>query len=165
MRTPIGMWIAACLLLSITSNASANEFDMTGASCIPGDPAVTNNRYLVTGGTVKHKSTNTDLITLYCGIPTTITSPSHIELLYSSTANNATTLVKMQYIKMSKTTGAITSVATANSQSGVNNGTPQLQNVSFSDTYSPSSFIYYVRVDLQRSSSANVVIFYKATVY
>jgi hypothetical protein len=65
---------------------------------------------------------------------------------------------------MSLTTGSITSVATATSRNGVNDGTIKVVSQSFSDTYDFSNYAYYVRVDIQRRTTSQLAVFYRVTV-
>ena len=145
-------------------DALANDFSMNAASCVPEHKLPTNPRS-VTSGAVTHVSGYTGTIVLYCSIPVTISAPGNLELLYSSTANTSTIRVNADYIKMHRTTGAITVVATASSNSGVNDGTPRTVTTSFSDSYSQSTYAYYVRIWLNRSNNTDVVKAYHATVY
>ena len=168
MRYIIVFW--AFIALGSARTATADRFDATGATCVPAESAVNNNRYLVTGGTVKHRTGNNDIITLYCGIPTDISSPSHLNLTYSSTENDVgqTTYVTAQYIKLHKSTGTVNVVSQANSYDQTAGGsTVRVRAVTFTDTFDSSAYFYYVRVDLRRRSSnpAQDVVFYNVSVY
>ena len=158
--------LLTALLVALHSQADATVyFDSVGASCVPGDPAVTGDLYNISAGAVTHHSTATSLVSLYCPIPSNITAPSNVELLFSSTENNVDTYVTASYIKMHKTSGGITTIATARSQDATNNGTVQLRTQSFTDTYDASNYTYYVRVDLKRRNTSQSVAFYKVTLY
>jgi hypothetical protein len=142
-----------------------DQFNSVAAACVPGDPAMHFNRYLITAGTVKHRSGKLGLITLYCNIPMAITPPGTLELIYSDNDSGVNTFVNASYIKMNKSTGAITTVATTSSNSGTQDGTVQFVATSFSDTYDLTHHLYYVRVDIDRNRVSNVAVFYGVTVY
>src|SRR5215510_14632921 len=135
--------IATFLAISLYSMpADASQFDTVGAGCLPGDPAVNSGRYAIASAAITHTFGNIDLITMYCPILTPIASPGTLELTYTSTENNASTYVKAQYIKMSLSTGAITTIAAVSSTSGTNNGTIQTVSTTFTDTFNFSSYAY-----------------------
>ena len=168
MKMPLLVCAATSFALSVRPSRTAEattSFSTNAGSCIPGDPAINNGLYSVVFGRVTHKSTNTGLITVYCPILSDITAPSHIALTYSSTINDGSTFVDAGYIKMSKSSGSVTTIATARSQDGLNNGLVQVRIQPFTDSYSVSNYVYYVRVDMQRSSSAQRVYFYNVSVY
>jgi hypothetical protein len=159
--------ILLCLVTAFVElpSAEAGEFDAVAATCIPDGP-IQPTLYLTTEGTVMHKPTTTGVITLFCPITKPITAPAHLELLYFSTENNALTFVKATYIKMNKSTGALTPIITASSHNGVNDDqSAHVVTANFSDSYNPSSYAYYVRIDLRRRDTSQIVIAYKVTVY
>jgi hypothetical protein len=65
---------------------------------------------------------------------------------------------------MNKSTGALTDVAST-STTVTCDGTVRSNLASFSDTYDPGNYVYYVEIFLQRSSSFNHVYAYGTTVY
>lgn len=158
--------IVMCALLA-TSVAGASEFDMPAAACTPDAPAIQNNRYTITGsGAVTHAGAQTGLITLYCPLSATISAPGNMEITWKSDlADVLNNYVNVSYIKMAKSTGAISQVKFESSTSGTNNNTVQVTSGTFTDTYNQSAYVYYVRVDLMRSSTAHSVTFYKVTVW
>jgi hypothetical protein len=88
-----------------------------------------------------------------------------VYLLYSSTENDPSTYVTASYVKMNKTTGAITTVATASSRNGTNNGSITWREQPFTATYDPANYTYYVRVDMQRRNTSQAVEFFQVTVW
>ena len=145
--------------------ARADQFDTVAAACIPGDPAVNGNSYHIVAGSVSHQTGNVDFFTLYCPITKPITSPTKLELTFSSTENNASTFVDAYYIKMSLSSGLITTIATAFSTSGTNDGAVHVVTTTFTDTFDFDHNAYYVRVNLQRRNTSQAVVFYRVTVH
>jgi hypothetical protein len=137
---------------------------MNGSSCVPGDPAIQNNRYLVTAGTVKHQPTATGLITLYCPItfPTLLGRGfwNTLRVTYADSDGPGTVAnITAQVVTLNHNTGSLTNI-----------GDPLDSNkfspTSGSDMLGPISHTangfdyYYVRVDLNRSdTSAEVTLF------
>lgn len=164
MRPAIAFAILLVALAGGEARAS-DQFNSVAAGCVPGDPAMHFNRYLITAGTVKHQSGKTGLITLYCNIPMAITPPKTLELIYSDSDPGADTFVSASYIKMNKSNGTITTIATTSSNSGAQDGAVHFVETRFSDAYDLAQHLYYVRVDLDRKLVSNVAVFYGVTVY
>ena len=165
-----GRRLAIALLILLVAfaggKARANDqYNSVAAGCVPGDPAMHFNRYLITAGTVKHRSDKVGLITLYCNIPMAITPPKTLELAYSDNDPEINTFVSASYIKMHKSSGGITPIATTSSNNGVQDGAVRLVATTFSDTYDLTHYLYYVRVDIDRSQVSNVAVFYGVSVY
>ncbi len=142
---------------------------------MPSNAAVQSGLYVTDFGgdaSISWADGKSGTITMHCPIPTGVApSPTHVELYFK---NNITCTgcsadhVKVQYMKMSKSSGAITSVATLDSTSGVNDGSYQGISANISDTYNTSLYVYYLRVDLIRTSTSNVANdqrFYMSVVY
>jgi hypothetical protein len=160
--------LAAALVLTALAAAPAvavDQFNSSAPGCVPGDPAMRFNRYVIADGTVKHRSGAVGLITLYCNIPTAITPPKTLELIYSDDDSGADTFVRASYIKMRKATGAITTVATTISNQGRQDGAVHFVEQRFNDAYDPKRHLYYVRVDIDRKVTSKVAVFYGVTVY
>jgi hypothetical protein len=167
MEKSMRLAIALVPLLAVFAGGGArgnDQFNSVAAGCVPGDPAMHFNRYLITAGTVKHQSNKVGLITLYCNIPMAITPPKALELTYSDDDPGTNTFVSAAYIKMHKSSGGITTVATASSNNGIQDGTVHSVETSFSDTYDLIHYLYYVRVDIDRSRLSNIAVFYGVTV-
>lgn len=157
--------LALFSVLALASTAQANQFDSPGAACIPSDSAITNSLYLLANGNVEHQSGQTATISMYCPIPLEISPPGTLELTYLSNENSSTTYVSAQYIKLNMTTGATTVIATATSQSGINDGTVRVVSRTFADTYDFQSYVYWVRVDIRRRTTSQWAWFYRVTVH
>ena len=135
-----------------------------GAGCTAGDPAVQNNRYLVSGGSVKHQSANADLITLYCPI----TNPAlgvvnHLRVTYQDNDNTNTgtpTDVTASVVGMNPADGSLTTYLTLSSSSyTATTGTGVQHDVGLpSGQYFSNVLIYYLRVDIQRHSTSSTCV-------
>jgi hypothetical protein len=160
------VFFAAALAAILTeSRTAAAEYNSVAAACVV-DGATLPTVYLTTEGTVMHKPTATARITLFCPITKPIAAPRHLELLYFSTENDSATFVKATYLKMNKSNGLSITVATASSRNGPNDDV-SAHNITadFSDSYNPSSFVYYIKIELQRRNTDQNVLAYKVTAY
>src|SRR5688572_17208675 len=94
--------VVTCVLaLSSRSALAGGDADSAAVTCMPDSQAVYGNYYLTTSGTIKHAAGSNALIRLYCQIPHTLSSPSHLWLLYSR--NSSTCNISIAYRKVSKT--------------------------------------------------------------
>jgi hypothetical protein len=155
------------LFVLIAAPVQAESWSINGSSCVPGDPAIQNNRYLVTAGTVKHQSTATGLITLYCPITfPTLVGPvdrrglfSTLSVTYADSDGRGTVAnITAQLVKLTHT-GSLTNIGNAldSNNNGPTDGSVMVGSVSHSAT---GFDFYYVRVDLNRSdTSASSTLF------
>ena len=142
-----------------------DQFNSAAAGCVPGDPALHFTRYQITEGAIKHRSSATGRITLYCNIPMAIAPPTMLELVYSDNDPGVDTFVSASYIKMRKANGTIATIATVNSNRGTQDGAVRFVDTKFSDAYDLKRYLYYVRVDLDRKATSAAAVFYGVTVY
>lgn len=162
----LAMGFVTLLAAFAGSGARANDqFNSVAAGCVPGDPAMHFNRYFITAGTVKHRSDKVGLITLYCNIPMAITPPKTLELVYSDDDPGINTFVSASYIRMHKSSGFITTIATTSSNDGSQDGAVHSVATTFSDTYDLTHYLYYIRVDIDRGLFSNIAVFYGVTVH
>jgi len=140
--------------LSTTSYATS-EWNVNGTSCVPDAGSIQNNLYIGTGGTVKFASGKTGDIVLYCPVSFNLGfKPSILGLTYYDDTSAAGNHVTVQLIKMGMDTGGITSIVTVDSNNGPvsANGKAGLVAHEFTDTYDPTNFAYYLRIDVVRNS-------------
>jgi len=153
------MLIAALFVTTVAARqAHAYTYTINGASCVPGDPAIQNNRYLVTGGSVKHQSTATGLITLYCPIPypDLLQNSSRISLVVTYADSDGTGTVAnitAQLVKLSTSTGSLMNVGSALDSNSFGPTAGTTMSTSISHTVSGFDY-YYVRIDINRSTTA-----------
>lgn len=70
MRAYIVLLVVIAVAIMGT-DAEASNWSMNGSSCVPGDPAIQNNSYTITGGSTTHQGGATGRITLHCPITRT----------------------------------------------------------------------------------------------
>ena len=154
------------LLMALPDRARADDqFNSAAAGCVPGDPAMHFNRYVISEGAVQHRTGQIGLITLYCNIPMAIAPPRTLELIYSDDDPGPNTFVSAAYVKMNKSNGDIITIATTDSNNGIQDGKVHFVEARFADPYDRSRYRYYVRVDLDRSTASRTAVFYGVTVY
>jgi hypothetical protein len=151
----------------VSHAAGADIYSVSGAACVPGDPAIQNNRYTINAGSVLHTSTNVDLITLYCAVPVDVvpsgTNPTTLAVTYKDTTGTSTSAnVAVQLLAMSKSSAAITTIATFNSNSFSDIVIAQ-HSVVFSHTFDWVNNTYYIRVDMDRTLTSEIVNLYQVT--
>jgi hypothetical protein len=150
------------LTLSTTSYAT-NEWNMNAASCTPDAGTIQKGLHLGTGGTVKFAEGKTGDIVLYC--PVSLKpgfAPSIIGLVYYDDSSAPGNHVTAQLIKMAMDTGAITSIVTIDSDKGPGTSRGKAHGFiqEFNDSYDPTNFAYYIRIDIMRNSTtANETVY------
>lgn len=156
-----GLVASSAFLLTINADAESTYWSASSGSCAAGDPAIQNNRYTIAAGSIRHQSGATGLITLYCNVaPNTggDTTPNRGWMTYKT---DGTGSINAWLYKKSTTTGSITSLFEIDSidTDGVVTVTHQ-DPVAFTIDF--NSYFYYMRVDIDRSSSGatDVASFY-----
>lgn len=145
--------ILVVVCMSVTAEASP-PWGMVASSCSPGDPAIQNNRYTVSGGAVGNNGSNTELITLYCPISNPyLFLPDNwlVGLTYTDTTglNDSMTFVKAALIKMDRATGNITQLGEVTSESS-GGSQHSFTSPNIAHTFDFDSYYYYVRIDIDR---------------
>ena len=159
--------LAFLVVLAAPSLALAQvKWSSVGAGCAAGDPAIQGNHYLITAGSVKHRSTSVDQITLYCPIaPNQSTGANAFSLTYQdSTGFSTSANIRATLIRMDRNNGATSTVATIDSNgSGTTTATRTWTfGTTFGDVANMNwdQYYYYVRVDLDRSLATEAVILF-----
>jgi hypothetical protein len=165
------MTLFACAMFG--GVAHAGEMDFIGSSCTP-DPD-TIGKYTVSAGAISFAPGVTGQITFYCPIssPGALTRPANLWLSYWDGLVATKDNVQLGYWKRSKQSNALVQIAEVSSikNLGVNGGpgcgasnrwSACNQPISPPDTYQPSQYIYYLRVDLFRTGVNNLETFYGA---
>ena len=149
--------IAAIVVgISATSYAK-HQWNINAASCVADAGTIRNSLYLGTGGTVKFASGKTGDIILYCPVPNLSFTPALLQLdfLDDVPRKDSRNGVTAQLIKMSMLDGSIRPVITVfsnNAQTPANQGKASITGLSFNDSYDPTNFAYYIRIDIMRSA-------------
>ena len=156
------------MLLVLSGVADATPlpvWNSNGAGCVPDIPAMQYNRYLDTGGSTKHQSTNADVITLYCPITMLVneTAPDNLRVTYQDNDNTNTgtpTDVTVTLNAVSDIDGTLSTIATFSSTSFPATFGGGVQNtVAITGyTFELGLYYYYLRVDIQRHSASGTCI-------
>jgi hypothetical protein len=155
----LALLFAAC----VASTAQAAGFwSAPGSSCVPDHNTTKNNRALFGNPSVRHAATAVDPIVLTCGIQGFESAASNwnLALTYQdSTGTAASAFVRARLFRMG--VGSATPVAmptvTSNSSS-----VTTLNSVSspFTHTFDFNNNVYWVRVELDRNATSQIVIFH-----
>jgi hypothetical protein len=164
MRTIV---VASILIVLLAIPAYAGRAIIAAATCVPGDPAIQANRYIVTAGSVKHSEGATGLITVYCPVPATIAdgggSFGDMFLTFTTIGDDASVIAQLLRIDHSGNFSAVldsdggTRVLLDSNK--VAAGGHDLEGA-FNHNFDFDNFYYYVRVDISRSKSTSTAIFY-----
>lgn len=166
----VSAFVMSAVLMGGRSEATVTPnyiyWGMNAAGCVPGDPAIQNNLYFITGGSVKFQSTATGTITLYCpvAVNTGGISSNTLRLTYfdgdSGIGGNhvTATLTRLAY-----SDGTLSTISGATVDSGNGTCSTGIQTncaATFTHTFDFDNYAYYVRVDITRSSTSVVETFY-----
>ncbi|MGB9119858.1 MAG: hypothetical protein WCE73_04505 [Candidatus Angelobacter sp.] len=151
-------------IFAISANCFAtSEWNVNATSCVADAGSIQKSLYLGTGGTIKFASGKTGDIVLYCPISFKVGfTPSIIGLVYYDDSAVPGNHVTVQLIKMAMDTGLITSIVTIDSDKGSGTSQGKANHVAheFTDTYDPTNFAYYIRIDVMRNSTtANETVY------
>ncbi|NVB84736.1 MAG: hypothetical protein HOV81_40575 [Kofleriaceae bacterium] len=163
MKLVIALFVAVIGTTMAAGQANAGTWTIPAAGCVPGDPAIQANRYLVTGGSVKHQSTATGVITLYCPITfATLLTTGTLTFVVTfadsdgfSTAANVTA----QLIKLNSSNGVLTSIGSSLSSDAMAATTGGTMTTAFPHTIVANDY-YYVRVDINRTTTSQGATFF-----
>jgi hypothetical protein len=145
----------------VGSQANASNWSMNGSSCVPNDTSI--NDYFVTGGSVTHKASSTNLIILYCPVTATWGSnkPDNLKMTY---ANNrpgpgtgppiggiGTASITAQLIRLARSDGSLNFIGDP-ARGSIETQTGKVtQSPLFSHSFDFKFSYYYVRVDISRN--------------
>ncbi|HET7680807.1 MAG TPA: hypothetical protein VFK79_11830 [Xanthobacteraceae bacterium] len=140
----------------------------TANLCVPDATTTRFNRHNVGAASVQHAAGNVDLIVLNCPISpfNTDAHPSwFLRTSYQdSTGTNATAFIRARLYRMASTESSPTLLVIANSNSLTDTGFGWM-NKQFFHIFDFSNYTYWVRVELDRSTTSQVVIFYSLALY
>lgn len=169
MHKLAGMIILSFLALaSKEASAATTYWSMVAAGCTPGDPAIQNNRYQIQSGHVAHAGTNVDVISLYCPVtaldPGEVAAsgePTQVTMTFQDESTSVGDNITAQLIRMTRTSGALTTIATLDSDSTDGMGTGvQKQAASYTHTFDFTTYVYYVRIDIDRAGTSATPVAY-----
>ena len=162
MRTT-ALLLAVCLASS--AGAVIPKYWMTVASaCVPDDATTKFDRHQVGTASVQHAQTNTNLIVLNCPIPwfdSGITTSWNLVMTYrDSTGANPAASVRARLYRIQSGSAQSELLAAVNSNSFAATSTVASSSPDFTHTFDFNSYIYWVRVELNRSQTDQTVIIY-----
>lgn len=163
-------FVAVTLLLGASE---ARAIGVSGATCVPGDPAIQSNRYFITAGSVNYRPGASGLVTLYCPVTIPPMFPPHcpnlqykMRLTYTDSDGAGDEVsVTAQLLRLSNANGAFlgsppfsqpiksnasdTTVATNQTGPG------------FGFAFNTNKDYYYFRVDMNRAErTSHIATFY-----
>ncbi len=160
--------LALLFALCFTSAAEAQLFwSSPGSACAPDDAAIRFDRYRVgNNASVQHVPGNVDRIVLTCPIQPFLTmQPAWVlQLTYEdSTGANTAALVRARLFQMGIGAAKPVAVATASSNSSAVTTFNTVTSTTFTNEFDFDANLYWVQVELDRSTTDQTVIFYYAT--
>lgn len=157
----VPMLLGALLLYSVEAGAGV----WTGAACafVPDDNDIT--LYDLTDCAFRQQDTNLSPVVARCNV----TNPRQdganpgwttMEISFIDTSATAGNFVQVRLYRTSCTTGTTSTVATCSSDSFSALATVQCRTCTFNHVFDFFEYAYYIRVYVDRSSTANTEIFY-----
>ena len=152
--------VVAALCIPTVAN-SETLWSATGSGCVPDHATIANNRTVVRPALVRHANNNVDKIVLNCAIrPFTPTDTDWVLQMdcEDSTGAGTQAIVRVRLYRM-PFGGDPTIVATASSNSTNVTGR-KIVDAPFVHTFDFDSNVYWIRVELDRNSTNQIVILY-----
>ena len=158
--------LLALVLALCFAGAAKADIPWTAASsnCLPDDATIKFDRYKASNASVEHASGNVDLVVLTCPVsrfPQTHTDWD-LQLTYrDSTGTNAQAFVRARLYRMRRGQTTPDLLATVSSNSSPITSNNQLGSGPFGHTFDfDGGYAYWVRVELERATTNQTVIFY-----
>jgi hypothetical protein len=147
--------------------AYADNFDIVAGGCVPDSTTLKQNKYIVVDGTIFFKPGVTGALQFHCAVPKLSSGPILLVLRYKSPG---TSDVFISYIKGSKAIVAPPSFSEVARFPDLNNPVTHqnsytISTATISDAYSSASNIYWVKLEMSRSSATDEVALYSATLH
>lgn len=167
MKTAMLSLVVLMTVLAAKSEAAV-QWTINASSCVADPGSIQNNLYTVSGGSTSFAGAKTGTISLYCPIAVDLGfTPAYIFMSYhddtdsgTCTGNSYATLTKMN-----NSTGLLTNVNTPiNSNAGPQTAGIHAVSTSFTDTYNPAAYSYYIRIDMLRNCTTTSEIVYNVGV-
>ncbi|HEX5060181.1 MAG TPA: hypothetical protein VFV99_12515 [Kofleriaceae bacterium] len=153
-------------MIGTATDTAPHAYQTVASACQPEPNTIDSGRYLVSsGGTVTFKGSATGTIKMYCQIPTK--APmfpwSQFRVYYKN--NSSTSYIKASLIKMNRSGGTRTALATVNSQSGTNdNAFRSVSTPTPSEDMDMNVYYYYIVLEISRTSSTQTPKAYALTI-
>jgi hypothetical protein len=139
-----------------------NAWSITAAGCTPDSATIKSDRHVAVLSAVRHATGNVDLISLHCPIPrfSSSTANWNLKLKYQdTTGSNTAAFVKATLFRIAIGVGAgQQTLATANSNTSANTTVSVVSSSVFNHTFTFETHIYWVAIELDRSTITQAVI-------
>lgn len=165
MKTVLLAAAVAATALAYAPDVEAQDFDITGAGCIPAPHGTLSKIYSNVGPGVRFTGTSTTAsMFLTCPIsqPFSMSAPTRLEISYTDPGANS--YITATYYKVHKTTGAQTQIAVINTDSCAT-GTNACATPAFSDAWNPAAYYYYIFINMRNTTGTSNLVFWGAAVY
>jgi len=151
--------------ICLAGGAQAQSFwGTTANSCVPDDDTIKDERHKVNLASVQHAPDNLGAITLNCPVTRfapTLTTGWRLQLTYrDSTGTGEGAFVRWRLYRMQTGTFAPALIVEANSNTFATTGNNFVATPAFTHSFDFISFNYWLRVDLDRSTTNQTVIFH-----
>jgi hypothetical protein len=126
-------------------------------SCVPGDTTIEFDRHSIVSANVQHKGTGIDQITMYCFVPEGgFSSGDRILIRYQDSTATAGNFVHATYYRLAYSSGTLTQIVQLDTDMDCSGTSERTCNKSYSaHNQDHATYGYYVRIDIDRSSSSN----------
>jgi hypothetical protein len=158
--------LALLFALSFTSAAEAQVVWSTpGSGCVPSDATTKFDRSRDGTASVQHAAGNVDLIVLTCPIPRHNSGSMDwtLQLTYQdSTGTGTAAFVRARFYRMALAGATPVPLATVISNASAITTLNTVTSPIFSHTFNFETNVYWVRVELDRAATGQIVIFHSA---
>jgi hypothetical protein len=164
-------WILAGLIVVLLSMIGTDDaiaqyspnWAMDGAGCVPTDPAIQNDSYIITGGRIKFKDLKVGSITVICPVSAKVGNIGYMRVSYrDSTGTDISANIKSDLRRINKFNGSVNTVTGLefdSNQKVDTNYTLGDVAVPTSHTLDDSNFYYFVQATLTRRRTSEIVEF------
>jgi hypothetical protein len=159
--------LAFLAFVSLAVPAQAELWSTPGGGCVPTESTTKFDRHKVGIGSIQHAPTNVDLITLLCPVAPFTNANTNWNLFINyqdSTGTSPSAFIRARLYRMSFQSNIPVLMATVNSNSSPVT-TPQfLSSPMFTHTFQSDANVYWVRVDIDRSSTSEKVVLHSVVI-
>lgn len=146
--------IMSTLVFATATPAWASRWNAAAAGCVVTDIAIAADRYVNTAGGIKFKGTSTGQIVATCSVPENLGTVVGLGMTYQDPdATQTGASVSAQLRRSTKSTGAITTIATINSNN-LTGTALQYRFITLSHSMNSNDFWYYIQLHLNRNTSS-----------
>lgn len=155
--------LLGALLLFESASHARSIWTYVGSACVPDEGSI--NKYQASAGKFEHKGSNTGSIFGRCNVanPVDIAGVvaypdwNTLEVVYrdpdSDPTNTNTNQVIVKLIRVSNTTGGVSTLATFDSENSGASSSFQTNSTTFSHNFNFTIYAYYVEIQVKRNNS------------